>query len=250
MKKLSVILCALVMSTAAMAQGTYLEFKMSSAEGMGGTMKTYTQDGNVRTEMNMVMPAMPGGALRRTALILKSDPKTSYLLNDEQKTYTVNTMGDKEPSMADHTDYEVTVIGKEKVNGYEATHVRVKAKGSQLEEDLWTSPGVLSYDKYKASLTKYTSANMYKALAAKGADGFPVRIVAGEHGRNIQMDLVKAETRSNPASLFSLAGYTKTEGGYTGSMREGAQNAVNAIQNMTPEQRQQWIDSIRRAHGR
>lgn len=244
------MLSALLMGGTMMAQGTYLEFKISSADGVGGAMKTYTQDGNIRTEMNIEMPQMPGGGMKRTAIVLKNDPKTSYLLNDERKTYTVNTVGSHEPSMADQTDYEVTVVGKEKVNGYDATHVKVKAKGSQMEEDLWTSPGVLYYDKYKASLTKYTSATMYKALAAKGADGFPVRIVAGEHGHNMQMDLVKAEMKSNPASLFSLDGYTKTEGGYAGAVREGAQNALEYMKNMTPEQRQQWIDSLRRAHGR
>lgn len=244
------ILTALLIGGTMMAQGTYLEFKMSSADGVGGTMKSYTQDGNVRTEMNMLMAAMPGGGMKRTVLILKNDPKTSYLLNDEHKTYTVNTMGDREPSLADQTEYEVTVIGKEKVNGYDATHVKVKAKGSQMEEDLWTSPGVLYYDKYKASLAKYTSATMYKALAAKGADGFPVRIMAGEHGHNMQMDLVKAEVRSNPASLFSLDGYSKAEGGYAGGTHGGGQNAADHIRSMTPEQRQQWIDSLRRAHGR
>ena len=250
MKKISMALSALLLSGAITAQSTYIEFKMNSADGIGGTMKTYTQDGNVRTDINMVAAAMPGGGMKRSVLILKNDPKTSYLLNDERKTYSVNTMGDREPSISDHTEYEVTVLGKEKVNGYDATHVKVKAKGAQMEEELWTSPGVLYYDKYKASLTKYTSAPMYKALAAKGADGFPVRIVAGDHGHAVQMDLVKTEGKSNPASLFSLDGYTKTEGGYAGAMREGAQGALDYMKNMTPEQRQQWIDSLRRAHGR
>ncbi len=244
-----ILLSAVLLHGVVMAQGTYLEFKMTSSDGIGGTMKTYTQDGNVRTEMNMLMAAMPGGGIKRTVLILKNEPRTSYVLNDASKTYTVNTMGDHEPSMADQTDYEITVIGKEKVNGYDATHVRVKAKGSQMEEDLWTSSGVLYYDKYKASLTKYTSAGMYKALAAKGADGFPVRIMAGEHGHKVQMDLVRAEMKSNPASLFSLDGYTRSEGGYAGAMSRGTQSTINAIQTMTPEQRQRWIDSLRRAHG-
>lgn len=244
-----IALYSLLVSSILMAQGTYLEFKMSSGDNVAGSMKTYTQDGNVRTEMQMALPGMPGGGLKRAVLILKGDPKTTYTLNDERKTYTVSTLSGQEPSITDHSDYEVTVLGHEKVNGYDAIHVKVRAKDAQVEEELWTTTGVLYYDRYKASVTKYTSAGIYKALAAKGADGFPVRIRAGEHGHTVQIDLVKAEMRSNPASLFSLDGYTKSEGGYSGNLPDGMRGTISNVQNMTPEQRQRWIDSLRRAHG-
>jgi Domain of unknown function (DUF4412) len=218
---------------------------MSSASGMNGSMKVYHQDGNTRSEMDMAMPQMPGGGMKQASLMLKSDPNKVYMLNLQAKTYTEMETGKSEMKEGNADDYEVTLIGKEKVNGYSATHVKLKRKGSTTEEDLWVSTDVPNFANYKNIRSKYTNSGLYKALGSKGADGFLVRIKTGEHGRDMQMDLVKAENKTVEASLFSLTGFTKSAASPYGN----GQEMMEKMKNMTPEERQKFIEEMRKAHG-
>jgi hypothetical protein len=251
MKRTFMMLVAISAMLYAHAQGSYIEYKISSADGIGGYMKTYHQNGNTRTEIKMELPNMPGG-MTRTALILKSDPKKSLMLNETNKTYTETTMDGTDNTNIKQTEYEVTVLGKEKVDGYNSTHVKVKLKGSTsaAEEEMWLSTEVVNYAKYKTIASKYASDNMYKSFIAKGVDGFPTRIKAGEHGHTMQMDLVKSENRALAASLFSLDGYTKAAGGAAAATRQDVRGMTQKIQEMTPQQREKWVDSLKRLYGK
>ena len=248
MKKLITILFVSLLSYAAFAQGFYMEMKMSSSErGDMGLMKVYSQDGNSRSEVSM---NIPGGPMTIATLFLKSNPNVVYMLNEKSKSYTETDIT-KNSQYKDfpQQDYEVTVIGKEKVNGFNTTHVKVLRKGSTQAEEMWTSKDVIDYSSFLTAKTKYTGRdNLNKALAAKGADGFPVRVKSAEHGTDIQMDLVKAEKRSNPASLFSLTGYAKSASPAAGS-GQTQQEMIQKIQNMTPEERQKFIEQMKSQYG-
>jgi hypothetical protein len=244
MKKLIILLGATLFCYAAFAQGFYFEMKMSSAkQGPMGSMKVYAQDGNSRSEINVTTPI---GPMNIVALSLKASPNSVYMLSEKDKTYSETDIS-KSEQWKDNSpdDYEVTVLGKEKVNGFDATHVKIKRKDSKMDQEMWVSTEVVDYATFMKAKTKFTGReNLYKALEAKGAVGFPVRILTSDRGNDVQVDFVKAEKRENPPSLFSLNGYTKTAGAGGTSQQEMMQK----IQNMTPEERQKFIDQMKQQY--
>lgn len=255
MKKLLFLSCFIGSVAIGLGQGFYLEFKMTAGaktEAMNGTMKSFSQDGNARSEITMSSPAMPGGNMNLVSITLKAEPKKVYLLNQKDKTYSeMDVNGADEWEERAQADYEVTVIGKETVNGYNTTHVSIKINGKATEE-LWTTKDIAGYAELSQVKTKYTGkANMYKALAAKGADGMPVRIKADEHGHSMQLDLVKAEKRNNPASLFSLTGYTKSSRLSIPGMENmpGMKEMMEKVKNMTPQEREEMLKHLQQQYG-
>lgn len=248
MKKLVAITLSTLFAYAAFAQGYYFEMKMSSpGKGDMGNFKAYSQDGNNRSEINMTTPV---GPMNMVSLILKSTPNTMYKLNDKNKTYTeVDITKSSQNKDYPQEEYEVTVIGKEKVNGYNSIHVKVTHKGSTLSEELWTSKEVIDYSSFLSIKTKITDrSNLNKALQAKDADGFPVRVKTTEKGMEMQMDLIKAEKRNNPSSMFSLDGYTKSAG--TTATGQSKEDMIQKMQDMTPEERQKFIDEMKSQYGK
>lgn len=248
MKNLLVVLIALSSMLHTSAQGYYMEFIMtslSSKQGFSGNFKTYHQSGNSRTEMNMQMPGMPGGGMDMVSLILAKSPNTIYTLNATSKTYTEIAIASSE-EYKDYSDkdYEVTIVGKETVNGYSTTHVKVKVKGQKNEMEMWTTKDIAGFADYASLKSKFSQPSMYKALEDKGAAGMAVRVKTVEGGNGVQLDLVKAEKRNNPAALFSLDGYTKGAS-FDFSKPGNVQEMMQQIQNMTPEQRKAFEEQMK-----
>lgn len=247
-KALLSILIAFVISLQAIAQGAYFEMKMTSTggESVNGVMKTYAQDGNTRTEMNM-STAM--GQFNTVSLNLKTAPNTLYLLNQQAKTYIEITIaGDEEYRDYAPTEYEVTVLGNEKINGYNCKHVKIRIKGSKNDMEMWLTTELQGYADFAKVKTKYTGKdNLYKALEAKGVNGFPVRIKASEKGQGVQLDLIKAEKRTHPASLFSLSGYNKGAGASINPNMD-MNELMKQMMNMTPEEREKWAEQMKQMY--
>jgi hypothetical protein len=246
-KLLSAFLIAISISVS-YAQGYYMEFKMSmgnASSSAGGVMKTWHQDGNTRTEVSMLIQNTNRTIVN---LMLKSAPDKLYSLSPEQKTYVEADINKSDASGGDQpTDYEITVLGKEKVNGYNTTHVKILNIKKKTEQDYWTSTEVAGYSDYMKIKTKYTgNAGLTSALTSKGALGFPVRIKGTERAGTFQLDLVKADKQGIPASLFSLDGYTKAGSSTSQSSSAPAsqQEMIQKMQNMTPEERQKYIQQM------
>ncbi|HRH64731.1 MAG TPA: DUF4412 domain-containing protein [Bacteroidia bacterium] len=229
------------------AAGTYLEYSISSEKNANaGSMTMYYQDGNSRSEMKSPMQQSANGVeMSFVMLFLKETPGKSYMLNTANKTYTEIEIKEGEFDPADSIDYDVTIIGKEKVNGYNCTHCIVKSKSSSYRQEMWTTTEIADFDKFKSIENKYTSRGMYKALREKGADGFPVRMKTDQSNHQMIINLVKAESREHPASLFSLDGYTKSASP-AGSMMspEQMKEMSERLKNMTPEERQKYIQQM------
>ena len=232
------------------AQGAYVEFKMTGEQGgMSGTSKAYSRDGNTRSEINMSSPQMPGG-FNRVTLMLKDSVKKAFVLNETAKTYSVIDMSAVSQMANDPAEFDITVIGKEKVNGYNCTHIKLTLRSSGANEDVWLTAELPNYKQYMSVRSKFTSDGFFKALTAKGVAGFPVRMKVTEHGGSMQVDMVKAEMRNNPASLFSLSGYKNesASAGTNGSsaMPADAQEVAKKFRSMTPEERQKFLDDLRK----
>ncbi len=248
MKKitLSLLLIAFTMSQS-FAQGAYIEFRVTGEKaGLKGTSKVYYQNGNTRSEINVTSPQMPV-ANNRVSLSLKSEPGKSFVLNEADKTYTEIDIS--QVKLDDESHYEITVIGKEKMNGYNSTHIKMKKTNSAIEQDVWVSTEVPNYKQYMSVKSKYTSDGFYKALNAKGVSGFPVRMLVEERNGTMQVDLVKSELRTMPASMFSLDGYQKgviNAPVSNQSISPEAQEMMKKMQSMTPEERVKFVEEMRK----
>jgi len=247
MNKLMATVIAVVLTISAYANGFYVEMKMTiSGQTSTGTMAMYSQNENSRTELNMSLGVM--GNMSITMLMLKSSPDVVYLVNDKSKTYS-ESKTKSDFSDGPETNYEVTVIGKEKVNGYNTTHVKVKEKDSGHEQEMWTTTDIEDYLGYAQIKSKYTGkSNLYKVMKAKGVEGFPVRIKTSEKGAEVQIDLVKAEKRDNPTSLFSIAGYTKTESPDLNIGGDQLKQMLKSLQDMTPEEKEKYIEEMKKMY--
>lgn len=247
MKKITATFVSAIISTLVFSEGYYLEFKMSSGKNEGiisGKMKAYSQDENTRMEMNMAMPS--AGNINLTSLILKSAPNTIFLLDETKKTYSeLNSGSEEDYKDYPQNEYEVTVLGKEKVNGYNCTHAKVKAKQGRFAEEIWTSTEVVDYGLFAKMKSKYTGKeNLLKALEAKGAAGFPVRTVVQEYGQSIQLDLVKAEKKSHPAGLFSLEGYSKSANSFMPAGFD-LDELMQQLKDIPPAERERMLERLK-----
>ena len=247
MKQLIVLLLSLsALATSAIAKdGIYLEFKITSPTTTG-TSKTYTAGGSTRSEMTIKSPRNPNPFTIAT-LVLASAPGKSYSLNEAGKTYTEVDISRSQSDNDD--DIEVTVLGKEKVNNYNCTHVSIKNRKSQRTSEMWLSKDIPGFMNYTTVKNNYLGGSkFFDALKAKGAEGFVARMLTNsERGEKMQMDLVKAEKQNIPDAFLSLNGYTK---GVSPQMAPGGGIDRNALQNMTPEERKAYMEKMRAQYKR
>ena len=117
----------------------------------------------------------------------------------------------------------------------------MKRVTSKTDEDVWISLNVPNYKQFMNIKSKYTSMGFFKAIAAKGVAGFPVRMILPENGHNIQVDLAKSEVKDIPASLFSLKRYKRGA-----APMQGPEDVMNKIKSMTPEERKKFLDEVRK----
>lgn len=246
MKKILLVLAIVATAARGFAEGYYVEMKISSGGQTVADMKLYAQDENTRTEMNTDLGGM--GKMNIVMLTLKSAPKKMYMLDTKAKTYSEMDESDTDQyGKAPKDGYEVTVLGKEKVNGYNCTHIKVKIKDVDAPMEMWTTTELSDYKSLSLIRSKYTgNESLYKELEAKGVSGFPVRIKTTEMGQVAQIDLVKVEHKTLDSGLFSLTGYTKKE--TAAPMGLDYQKMIKEMQNMTPEERERIMKMMQQQY--
>ena len=245
--------------------GTYVEFTVKgpanpgAESGIAGKMKAWYQDGNTRSQMQMDLPAgserIPGfsGMGNLVMLLLNEQPDKTFMLNEKEKTYfEMPKRRGREEQENQEEDFDITIIGKEKINGYNCTHIRARSKsgGPKAEMEWWISQEVPGYQEMKNFRTRqFNTKSMYKALKEKGVEGFPVKILTTNPGRGrnmaMELELVKAEVMDIPESRFSLAGYTKKEGS---PFMPGGMDPEK-IKNMSPEERMKFFQEMQKMRG-
>jgi hypothetical protein len=244
MKRISLLLLSVAcLVVNAFGQGAFVEYKITADKNnMTGDAKTYYLNGNTKSEIQMMLPGMPaGGGTDVISLSRKDVPDSIFIINEKSKTYSSMSVKDKNSNSDE--GYEITVLGKEKIGNYNTTHVKVVYKKTKKETEMWTSKDVSDYAFFKNIKNKYLDGGkLYEALDANGAGGFPVRMVVAETKWRIQLDLVKAEKQSMDASIFNLDGYTRT------AAISPMQDMREKIKNMTPEEKQQFIEQMKAQH--
>lgn len=177
--------------------------------------KLFIAKEGVRTESTSKMKNMPVN-LQMVILSPSETPNLVYLVNTARKSYTVIDTDRMKKEIAEagqsdsYNDAKIENLGKESVNGYSCTHVRITNKESVME--MWVSKEILDYFTY-ARMQSANDRNMpslARRLKEGGLDGFPVKIWHKQ--ANIVTELIKVEKQGLDASLFKVPeGYTKSE---------------------------------------
>jgi Domain of unknown function (DUF4412) len=240
MKKIGALALLAFFSISSFArEAIYLEFKVTG-KSMTGNTKTYSSGGDIRTEMTMKMENSDN-EFSSASLLLHNSPGKAYTLNEKDKSYK-EVDATKELD-TEEEEYQVKVLGKEKINNYNCVHISVFYKKSKQSTEMWLSKEIPGYENYTGVRTKYLGgAKFFKALKDQGAEGFVVRMFSStDNGFRMQMDLVVAEKREVAESLFSLKGYSNC----TSPIRGGQRPNAEELQKMTPEERKAYMEKMK-----
>jgi hypothetical protein len=226
----------------------------SGANQGGGDIVVSVGKPGFRSDLNMQMPQM---SMKMVMLFKESTPDVMYQINDEAKSYSEIPMpknADAAKATADADKYTVKKLGEEKILGYKTQHVLAIHNGSTNE--LWLAKDFLDYNMFKRLQGRQAQAGLEKALKDAGVEGMPLKsIMPGPMGGKMTMEVVKADKKSLPASTFDIpAGYTKSEGGLMNALSGASGPQVDAakkqmeeaMKNMTPEQRKQLEEIMKR----
>jgi len=248
-------------------EGT-LEMKMTLATGDGtamggGTMNLSIAKAGSRMEMNMQKP-MP----MKIVILTRADtPDKVYQVNDQSRTYSETDVSkDSKPrESTDKEPWKVKKLGEEKVLNYKTQHVMV-THGPETWE-LWTSKDLIDYETYrKLQASKGRMAGderMVNALKEADVDGMPLKAIVSQEGMKSTIELVKAEKKTLPASIFEVPqGYKKSAGGFPGfgggpgagapqdpRVDDARKKLDDALKNMTPEQREAIERAMKQRQG-
>lgn len=209
MKILTFIFAFFTIAFNTISQDMYLEYKMSGP--MNASNKIYTSaTSGIRMEMEMHLPQV---GKMTTVMLMPKGKNTMITYNTTSKTYT-ETSTDLKKTAAE--DIKFVLVGKEKVGGYNCTHVKM-TMANKMVSDMWTTkdiPGYQVMESLSKASENFVSDKIYTQMKSQGADGLMVKTEMTIGKNKMVNQLVKAEKRTNPASLYVLpAGYTKMEAG-------------------------------------
>lgn len=256
MKKLTLTIAMFAVTISVNAQsGSHSQFKLASGRGMNGTMDlNYSEYGHTSV-MKSTAPQLPGGEMIIKSLSKKSSPDVTYMIDDKNKTY--REVKKSAGHRGEEKDVTVKKVGDETVNEYKCVHSIVTEENGATT-DMWNTKDIPDYNKYAEALSENKqmgSSKREKALKDAGCEGFPVKM--SRKGKSdadgFTMELVKFEKKSFPASDFEIpAGYTKSEGGagaYPGAAGMGVKSQ-DEIMKMSPEERQKYIEEMKKKYGK
>ncbi|MFI5148783.1 MAG: DUF4412 domain-containing protein [Bacteroidia bacterium] len=257
MKKniLTPILGILFLTSLVSAQtGVIFKYKISSSSGATGSVTGYYADGNFRSDFNMDIPQMPNGGISTSNLVLKDKPKTIFTLNDKNKTYTEMEIKDKSDT-AKGNEATVKVLGNEKIGKYNCIHSQVTQNNHVSE--YWTTREIADYEKYSNAHRgnrMMGKGNTSAALKSANADGFIVKTFSKDmRGNENSLELESFENGAVSADKFKIPdGYTKQETPAPGTapgMAPGQGFDYNKLKDMTPEERQKFIEAMKKQAG-
>ena len=211
MKRTLLLLTACLFSAFTYAQQGTIEYKTTIAGGpkpMTSTSTMSFSNGNIRIEAAI---PIPGAAkpMKQTMLMLAKQPNTIYTLNDASQTYTESST--EKAAKTTPTKATVKIVGKEKIQGLNCTHVLVNM--GKMTMDMWTTKDIAGYEKmlsYWKSASNMGGDNLYSELKKSGAEGFVVRTKNGSVGGGMTMELISYDPKPVAASLFDIPkGYKK-----------------------------------------
>jgi hypothetical protein len=226
---------------------------------MNGTSKTWVSKAGARMEMEMTSSpeqekAGAPRSMKMVTIFRAAEPDHTYLLNVEQKTYTVLDAreGTKmRAAMKSSETYTVKRLGTDKVAGLSCDRAVITSSSGQ-ESEICASSDVLGATAWLRALERRGDSGnaLLKTLRDAGIRGFPIRWIQKQKEGTITFELVSAKRHSVPASTFEIPpGYQKR--GLMGTMTtpEQQKRMEEAMKKMTPEQRKQMEEMMGKTQG-
>ena len=237
------------------------DFKITTNRAKGapleGTSRMYVAPKGFRMEYAMKTggDGRKSQEIKMTMLAVLPNPEKVYLVNDANKTYSVwdTKQAREDMKSAPKESYKVEKLGTDKVAGYTCQNARVtSSKGSEFEVCVTKELGA-SADWIAAMNRNDPEARSWlQALKDQGIEGFPVRWSVRQKGSadsTTVMELVRAQKKSLPASLFQVPADYKETGFAVGGLTPEQEKAMSeALKHMSPEQRKQYEEMMKR-HG-
>lgn len=224
-----------------------------------GTLRMQLARAGARTETRMTS-AM--GEMQMTMMTLRSKPGITYLVDDERKLYSELTSSGDE---ADEPEEKLQVkkLAPEKVAGHDCAHALLTdGKGEQTE--IWATRALGDAQTFWAAFSgedprqSRKNREAARVLREAGIDGWPLKFRSTqEDGQVVTWEATRVEKRSLPASLFSLAGYSRAGpgAGPLGKVKlspqqqrkldEQQRELQESMKKLTPEQRKQMEELMR-----
>jgi len=241
-----VIETKLTMNRSAMGGGA----PEGAPSSMTGTGLITVKGLNSRMEQQMSLPGM--GEHKTVVIHRASEPKTTYIINDANKTYSKSTSDKDDASEA--SKWTVKKLGKDTVAGRSTEHVQVQREGGGDNLDVWIDKNLVSAGDLEKAFNAggRGESGWWAALRKEGVAGVPLKVISknskGETG--VTWEATSVKPQSVPDSAFAIpSGYTESKG-YGGMMPPGggAQQREQMMQNLTPEQRKQ-VEEMMKQHG-
>jgi hypothetical protein len=210
MRLRSIALAAvLLVAPAAQAFEGVLHVK-TNVQPMGALTSTIYVRENGDMRMDNEMPAM-GMAM---SVLRRHDKKAVVQLMHAQKQYM--EMPDAPPAKggSGHTldDFDVKRLGKEKLIGLEAEHVKLIPKKGGPDMELWITKDLALGDTMKLMAQDPSfDASLFASMKKAGLDGYPIKIMMKQDGHTMTVETTKIEKKKLAADLFDVPkGYAKT----------------------------------------
>jgi hypothetical protein len=175
--------------------------------------KLFIAKKGMRIENKVSIDGKSGG-MSMTMIALAEAPDKIYMINEANGSSMVLDISEarKQAAVDPYKDAKIENLGKETVNGYNCTHVRISEPGKDTVIEMWVTREMLDYMTYarmQGSKDKSMS-QLAEKLKAEGLDGFPVKTLLKPSG--VVTELTKVERLSLDDKLFAVpANATKME---------------------------------------
>ncbi len=240
-----------------------ITFQGEGAKGLGSSGKMYVSRAGYRTEWDMSVGGRGSAAaaqhMKMTMVGKKSDPDHLYMVNDENKTYSVMDLNKmrEESKTAGKPTYTVQKLGADTVAGIPCQKAAVTSSKGDVFDVCASKEWGADADLISTLTRNRRSGSWFAALRDSGIEGFPIRF--GMRPRKdadptMVWEITHIEHKTPPASLFDVPppGYRKTDyavGGLSPEQQKAIDDAkAKMLENMTPEQRKAYEDAMRK-HG-
>jgi hypothetical protein len=250
------ITAALIVTVSASAAGNHFEGVIDSRititgeeEEEAGTTRMYVASQGLRIESQT---SAARGSVRSTTLFLHAKPGLTHILDDEKHTYVEQKRLEDLVVQEGLDQVSVKKLPGERVAGHDCAHALL-VDGSGESTEVWVTRSIGGAETFWAAQAgghgrdRRQMARTIKALRASGLDGWPLKwkthpARAGTAG--FAWEAIQVERKKLRPSLFSLSGYTRSEGGpgTAGQTRLSPQERKllqDAMRKMPPERRQQ-----------
>jgi hypothetical protein len=256
----SLFLAVCLSTLPALAFEGVIDLKMTGSAGSKDQKQQVTGTGTItikglssRVDTTMTLPGM--STPTKMAVIHRADqPNTTYMVYEATKTYhRIDSKKDESGDRDTAGRYTVKKLGKETVAGRTTEHVLISHEGSD-DTEVWVDRNLVSSaDLEKAFSGGNRPGAWWGALKKEGVAGVPLKFVSkSKDGLNRStMEATRVESKSISSSVFEVpSGYTEAKGGmgaFTPQQRD--EMMKKAMERMTPEQRQQMEEMMKRRGG-